>query len=70
MVRYRVRYWDSIDEREVEKRGWAFGSSFSDGAKTIESYYGDDLLELTIRLFDNWEDEVVEDGYLENEEDV
>ena len=74
MVRYKVVYWDDINNEEGTYKGWANGSTFVEGAQVIEKYYGNDIINMTMALYDNYEDELVEDGYFEgfgsNQEDI
>ena len=46
-------------------KGWANGSTLAEGAQVIEKYYGNDILNMTIALYENYEDELIEDGYFE-----
>ena len=74
MVRYKAVYWDDINNEERTYKGWANGSTFVEGAQVIEKYYGNDIINMTMALYDNQEDELVEDGYFEgfgsNQEDI
>ena len=65
MVRYKVVCWDDDEKKERIYKGWANGSTFAEGARTVEKYYGNDLLNMTIALYENYEDELIEDGYFE-----
>ena len=65
MVRYKVVYWDDINNEERTYKGWANGSTLTEGAQVIEKYYGDGIINMTIALYDNYEDELVEDEYFE-----
>lgn len=68
MVRYKVRYCDCYDGGYIIKKGWCVGTNFSEAAKAIEKYYGADSDEVTFKIFENYDDELVEDGYLENQD--
>ena len=74
MVRYKVVYWDDINNEVRIYKGWANGSTFVEGAQVIEKYYGNDIINMTMALYDNYEDELVEDWYFEgfgsNQEDI
>lgn len=63
MVRYKVVYWDDDENKECIYKGWAKGSTFAEGAQVVEKYYGNDILNMTIALYENYEDELIEDGY-------
>lgn len=63
MVRYKVVYWDSDEKKECTSKGWACGSTFAEGAHVVEKYYGDSIMNMTIALYENYEDELIEDGY-------
>ena len=65
MVRYKVVYWDDINNEERTYKGWANGSTLTEGAQVVEKYYGDGIINMTIALYDNYEDELVEDEYFE-----
>ena len=65
MVRYKVVYWDNDEKKERIYRGWANGSTFEEGARTVEKYYGNDILNMTIALYENYDEELIEDGYFE-----
>lgn len=66
MVRYKVVYWDDINNEERTYKGWANGSTFTEGAQVVEKYYGgDNILNMTIALYENYDDELIEDGYFE-----
>ena len=65
MVRYKVVYWDDSEKEERTFKGWANGSTLTEGAQVVEKYYGDSIINMTIALYDNYEDELVEDGYFE-----
>ena len=65
MVRYKVVYWDDDEKRECTYKGWANGSSFTEGAQVVEKYYGNDIMNMTIALYENYEEELIEDGYFE-----
>lgn len=65
MVRYKVVWWDDDDKKERTTKGWANGSTFAEGAQAVEKYYGDSIMSMTIALYENYEDEVLEDGYFE-----
>ena len=65
MVRYKVVYWDEINNKECTYKGWANGSTFVEGAKVVEKYYGNDIMNMTIALYENYDDELIEDGYFE-----
>ena len=65
MVRYKVTYWDGDEKKERTFKGWANGSTFTEGARIVEKYYGNDILNMTIALYENYEDELIEDGYFE-----
>lgn len=64
MIRYRVRYYDCNDEKYVVRMGWCAGTNFQEAAAVIERYYGNDSDEVTFKIFENYEDELIEDGYL------
>lgn len=72
MVRYKVKYWDCIDKETKTVKGWAQGSSFSEGAKVIEEYYGDSLNSVEIALYDNFDLNLVEDTFFQSfaQEDI
>ena len=65
MVRYKVVYWDEDEKKERIYKCWTNGSTFAEGARTVEKYYGNDILNMTIALYENYEDELIEDGYFE-----
>lgn len=65
MVRYKVVCWDEDEKKERTYKGWANGSTFVEGASTVEKYYGNDILNMTIALYENYEEELIEDGYFE-----
>ena len=66
MVRYKVVYWDDSEKEERTYKGWANGSTFAEGAQVIEKYYGgDNILNMTIALYENYDDELIEEGYFE-----
>ena len=65
MVRYKVVYWDDSEKEERTFKGWANGSTLVEGAQVIEKYYGNDILNMTIALYENYEEELIEDGYFE-----
>lgn len=65
MVRYKVTYWDEDEKKERIFKGWANGSTFAEGAQVVEKYYGNDILNMTIALYENYGDELIEDGYFE-----
>lgn len=65
MVRYKVVCWDDDEKKERIYKGWANGSTFAEGASTVEKYYGNDILNMTIALYENYEEELIEDGYFE-----
>lgn len=65
MVRYKVVYWDSDEKKECTSKGWTRGSTFAEGAQVVEKYYGDSIINMTIALYENYEDEMIEDGYFE-----
>ena len=65
MVRYKVIYWDNDEKKERIYKGWANGSTFAEGARTVEKYYGNDILNMTIALYENYEDELIEDRYFD-----
>lgn len=65
MVRYKVTYWDEDEQKERIFKGWAKGSTFAEGAQVVEKYYGNDILNMTIALYENYGDELIEDGYFE-----
>lgn len=65
MVRYKVVWWDDDDKKERITKGWANGTTFAEGAQVVEKYYGSDILNMTIALYENYADEVIEDGYFE-----
>ena len=65
MVRYKVVYWDDINNEERTYKGWANGSTLTEGAQVVEKYYGDGIINMTIALYENYEDELIEDGYFE-----
>ena len=65
MVRYKVICWDDDEKKERTFRGWANGSTLTEGAQVVEKYYGDGIINMTIALYDNYEDELVEDEYFE-----
>lgn len=65
MVRYKVTYWDGDEQKERIYKGWANGSTFAEGAQVVEKYYGNDILNMTIALYENYEEELIEDGYFE-----
>ena len=65
MVRYKVVYWDDDEKKERIYKGWANGSTFAEGARAVEEYYGNDILNMTIALYENYEEELIEDGYSE-----
>ena len=65
MVRYKVVYWDEDDKKERTYKGWANGSTLTEGARIVEKYYGNEILNMTIALYENYEDELIEDGYFE-----
>lgn len=65
MVRYKVVYWDDSEKEERTFKGWANGSTLVEGAQVIEKYYGNDIINMTIALYENYEDELIEDGYFE-----
>lgn len=66
MVRYKVHYYDIVEDTYVYKKGWAKGSNFQEAAEAIEKYYGTDTDEVTFKIFENYDDELIEDGYLES----
>lgn len=37
----------------------------SQKAQVVEKYYGNDILNMTIALYENYGDELIEDGYFE-----
>ena len=65
MVRYKVVYLDDSEKEERTFKGWANGSTLTEGAQVVEKYYGDGIINMTIALYDNYEDELVEDEYFE-----
>ena len=65
MVRYKVVYRDDDEKKERIYKGWANGSTFAEGARTVQKHYGNDILNMTIALYENYEDELIEDGYFE-----
>lgn len=65
MVRYKVVWWDDDEGKERTTKGWANGTTFVEGARVVEKYYGNSVLNMTIALYENYEDEVIEDGYFE-----
>ena len=65
MVRYKVVCWDEDENKECTYKGWANGTTFADGARIVEKYYGNDVLNVTIALYENYADEIIEDGYFE-----
>ena len=65
MVRYKVVYWDDSEKEERTFKGWANGSTLVEGAQVVEKYYGNDIINMTIALYENYEDELIEDGYFE-----
>ena len=65
MVRYKVTYWDEDEQKEHIYKGWANGLTFAEGAQVVEKYYGNDILNMTIALYENYEEELIEDGYFE-----
>ena len=65
MVRYKMVYWDDSEKEERTFKGWANGSTLTEGAQVIEKYYGNDIINMTIALYENYEDELIEDGYFE-----
>ena len=66
MVRYKVVYWDEDEKKERIFKGWANGSTLTEGAQVVEKYYGNDILNMTIALYENYDDELIEDGYFES----
>ena len=65
MVRYKVVCWDDDDKKERTYKGWAKGSTLVEGAQVIERYYGNEIMNMTLALYENYEDELIEDGYFE-----
>ena len=65
MVRYKVVLWDEDERKEHTIKGWTNGTTFAEGAQIVEKYYGNDILNMTIALYENYEDKVIEDGYFE-----
>lgn len=65
MVRYKVTYWDGDEKKERTFKGWANGSTFAEDAQVVEKYYGNDILNMTIALYENYDEELIEDGYFE-----
>lgn len=65
MVRYKVVCWDEDENKERTYKGWANGTTFAEGARIVEKYYGNDVLNMTIALYENYADEVIEDRYFE-----
>lgn len=51
--------------KERTFKGWANGSTFAEGAQVVEKYYGNDILNMTIALYENYDDELIEDRYFE-----
>lgn len=66
MIRYKVVYWDDDEEKERIFKGWANGSTFAEGAQVVEKYYGDYILNMTIARYENYDEELIEDGYFES----
>lgn len=65
MVRYKVTLWDEDEKKSREYKGWALGSTFAEGAKVVEKYYGNEIMNMTIALYENYEEDVIEDRYFE-----
>lgn len=50
---YRVKFYDSFDEKELEKSGVTYGATYSEAVNRIADYYGDDdIIEVTLRAID------------------
>lgn len=64
MIRYKVKLWDSDSEAYYFKKGWCLGTSFEEGARTLEKYYSNEAEEMAMKIFDNYDDELIEDDYL------
>ena len=50
---YRVKFYDSFDEKEMEKDGVTYGTTYSEAVGRITDYYGDnDTIEITLHAID------------------
>ena len=48
--KYKVKYFDSIDEKERVEKGIVSGSAFKEAMDSIIQYYGEDeLLDIQIK---------------------
>ena len=65
MVRYQVVSWADSENEERTSTGWANGPTLTEAAQVIEKYYGNDIINMTMALYENYEDELIEDGYFE-----
>lgn len=70
MVRYKVYGYSTIDDSSYTRKGWVCGSNLAEAAKEIEAYYGDDIESVTFKFFENYSETLIEDGYIENDEDI
>lgn len=68
MIRFRVRCYDHDNDRYIIKKGWCAATNLQEASEKMEEYYGNDIDEVTFKIFENYDDWVVEDGYLERQD--
>ena len=44
--RFRVTYWDTLEERNGIDSGFVFGQGYAGAAEKIEQWYGKDLISI------------------------
>lgn len=64
MVRYKAKYYTEENER-VSVKGWVAAHDMSEAAKRLEEHYGVELDELTLKLYENYDLDIIEDNYIE-----